>query len=76
MASRRRPALVPVEHISRSILILRGQRVILDSHLAAIYGVTTGRLNEAVKRAKRFPEVSCSSSAGTRLNVQDRILRS
>lgn len=57
MASRRRPALVPVEHISRSILILRGQRVILDSHLAAIYGVTTGRLNEAVKRnAKRFPE--------------------
>ena len=57
MASRRRMAPVPVEHISRSILILRGQRVILDSHLAAIYGVTTGRLNEAVKRnAKRFPQ--------------------
>lgn len=57
MASRRRPALVPVEHISRSILVLRGQRIILDSDLAAIYGVTTGRLNEAVKRnAERFPE--------------------
>jgi hypothetical protein len=57
MASRRRPALVPVEHIGRSILILRGQRIILDSDLAAIYGVTTGRLNEAVKRnAERFPE--------------------
>jgi hypothetical protein len=56
MASRT-AAIVPVEHISRSILILRGQRVILDSHLAAIYGVTTGRLNEAVKRnARRFPE--------------------
>jgi UDP-N-acetylmuramate-alanine ligase len=48
---------VPIESITRSILILRGQRVILDSELAAIYGVTTGRLNEAVKRnAKRFPE--------------------
>jgi hypothetical protein len=37
--------------------VLRGQRVILDADLAAIYGVTTGRLNEAVKRnAERFPE--------------------
>ena len=50
-------SLVPVEHITRSILVLRGRRVILDRDLAAIYGVTTGRLNEAVKRnAKRFPE--------------------
>ena len=48
---------VPVEHITRIILVLRGQRVILDSDLAAIYGVSTGRLNEAVKRnAERFPE--------------------
>ncbi len=48
---------VPVEDITRSIVILRGQRVILDRDLAAIYGVTTGRFNEAVKRnAKRFPE--------------------
>ena len=39
MASRS-AALVPVEHITQSILILRGQRVILDSDLAAIYGVT------------------------------------
>lgn len=52
----RNPADIPVDHISQSILLLRGQRVILDSHLAAIYGVTTGRLNEAVKRnVKRFP---------------------
>ncbi len=50
-------AVVPVEHITRSILVLRGNRVILDRDLAAIYGVTTGRLNEAVKRnARRFPE--------------------
>lgn len=39
------------------ILTIRGQTVVLDSDLAAIYGVTTGRFNEAVKRnAKRFPE--------------------
>ena len=47
----------PVEQISRSILILRGQRVILDRELAAIYGATTKRLNEQVKRNRdRFPE--------------------
>lgn len=50
-------ALAPVADITRAILVLRGQRVILDRELAAIYGVTTGRLNEAVKRnAERFPE--------------------
>jgi hypothetical protein len=37
---------VPVEGISRSILVLRGQRVLLDAELAALYGVTTKRLNE------------------------------
>jgi hypothetical protein len=37
--------------------LLRGQRVILDAELAALYGVTTKRLNEQVKRnAARFPE--------------------
>ena len=50
-------ALTPVADITRAILVLRGQRVILDRELAAIYGVSTGRLNEAVKRnAERFPE--------------------
>jgi leucyl aminopeptidase len=50
-------ALVPVERLTRAILVLRGQRVILDSDLAAIYGVSTGRLNEAVKRnIERFPQ--------------------
>jgi predicted AAA+ superfamily ATPase len=48
---------VAVEQISRSILNLRGQRVILDRELAAIYGVTTKRLNEQVKRNRdRFPD--------------------
>lgn len=35
---------------------IRGQRVVLDSDLAAIYGVTTGRFNEAINRnLRRFP---------------------
>jgi hypothetical protein len=42
--------------ISGLILILRGQRVILDTDLAALYGVPTKRLNEQVRRnLKRFP---------------------
>jgi len=50
-------ALVPTEEITRAILTLRGQRVIPDAELATLYGVTTKRLNEQVKRnAKRFPE--------------------
>ncbi|RKX46794.1 MAG: hypothetical protein DRP64_02690 [Verrucomicrobia bacterium] len=39
------------------ILILRGQRVILDADLAQVYGVPTKRLNEQMKRnAARFPD--------------------
>jgi hypothetical protein len=46
-----------VEKISGAILWLRDHRVILDADLAALYGVTTKRLNEQVKRnAARFPE--------------------
>jgi hypothetical protein len=49
-------AAVPVEGITCAILVLRGQRVILDRELAALYDVTTKRLNEQVKRnAERFP---------------------
>ena len=41
----------------RDILVLRGHRVLLDAHLAALYGVTTKRLNEQVKRnVERFPD--------------------
>ena len=49
-------SLVSVGQISRAILVLRCQRVILDANLSALYGVTTKRLNEQVKRnAARFP---------------------
>ena len=45
-----------VESISLSIAALRGQRVILDADLAALYGVETKRFNEQVKRnSARFP---------------------
>ena len=48
---------LPEENISRRILTVRGHSVILDSDLAALYRVTTGALNQAVKRnAGRFPE--------------------
>lgn len=45
------------EEIAQRILVLRGQRVLLDADPARIYGVPTKRLNEQVKRnARRFPE--------------------
>jgi len=49
-------SLLPAERIERCILLIRGQKVILDRDLAALYGVTTGNLNKAVKRnLGRFP---------------------
>ena len=49
-------ALVPRERIEQTILLIRGHNVMLDSNLAQLYGVTVGRLNEAVKRNEdRFP---------------------
>jgi hypothetical protein len=48
-------ANAPTAGIESLILTIRGQRVMLDSDLATIYGVTTGQLNQAVKRnAGRF----------------------
>jgi ORF6N domain-containing protein len=47
---------IPTEDITRAILVLRGHRVLLDTELAALYGITTKRFNEQVRRnAKRFP---------------------
>lgn len=43
--------------IERKIYLVRGQKVMLDSDLAGLYGVTTKRLNEQVRRnTSRFPE--------------------
>ena len=48
---------ISLERIAQSILVIRGHRVVLDSDLAALYGVPTKRLNEQVRRNReRFPE--------------------
>jgi len=50
-------SVIPAERIEKSIFLIRGQKVILDRDLAAIYGAPTFRFNEAVKRNRdRFPE--------------------
>ena len=50
-------ALVPIERIERSILLVRGEKVLLDADLAALYGVETKVLVQAVKRNRdRFPK--------------------
>lgn len=50
-------ALIPVERVENRSLLLRGQKVLLDRDLAALYGVETRQLNQAVKRnSDRFPD--------------------
>ena len=57
----------PSDALSSRILTIRGQRVILDSDLAKLYGVTTKRFNEAFKRnRRRFP-----SDFAFRLSAQE-----
>ncbi len=47
---------VPVEIIQNKIYLIRGHKVILDKELAELYGVSTRRLKEQVRRNfKRFP---------------------
>jgi ORF6N domain len=49
-------AIIPVERVAQSIRWIRGQKVLLDSDLAVLYGVETKNLNKAVKRnTERFP---------------------
>jgi hypothetical protein len=66
-------ALVPVEQITRAILVLRGHKVLLDTELASLYGVTTKRLNEQVKRnAERFPEDFLLRLSATEVEMLNR----
>lgn len=52
-----RATVETVEQIERRILMIRGNKVVLDADLAALYGVPTKRLKEQVKRnAERFPD--------------------
>jgi ORF6N domain len=57
MAKKATKRIASVKEIEQAIHVIRGQRVMLDSDLAALYGVPTHRLNEQVVRNKgRFPE--------------------
>jgi phage regulator Rha-like protein len=50
-------SVIPSQKIDRAIIILRNQQVMIDTDLALVYGVTTGILNQAVKRnLERFPK--------------------
>ena len=49
--------MLPVEIIANKIFLIRGQKIMLDTELAKLYGVTTFNFNKAVKRKiDRFPE--------------------
>ena len=51
------PSTRKIASVESAIYLIRGERVMLDSDLAPIYGVTTKRLNEQLKRNRsRFPE--------------------
>jgi ORF6N domain len=50
-------SIIPIERIASRIYLIRGEKVMLDSDLAKLYGVATKNLNKAVGRnLKRFPE--------------------
>jgi len=49
--------LISIERIEKTIYLIRGEKVMLDSDLAKLYGVMTGALNQAVRRNRdRFPK--------------------
>jgi len=49
--------LIPLERIQNAIFLIRGEKVMIDNDLAALYGVEPKTLNQAVKRnASRFPD--------------------
>jgi hypothetical protein len=49
--------IIPLQSIEKRILLIRGEKVMVDADLAAIYGVSTKVLNQAVKRNQdRFPD--------------------
>ena len=53
----KKPLMIPDEIVINKILLLRDKKVMIDKDIAELYGVSTKRLNEQVKRnAKRFPE--------------------
>jgi ribosomal protein L23 len=57
MSNLKKRKVIPDEVVMNKIIMVRGQKIMIDRDLAELYGVTTKRLNEQVKRnKKRFPE--------------------
>lgn len=53
----KKDSIIPGKRIENLIILIRGQKVMLDADLAELYGVETKVFNQAVKRnIKRFPE--------------------
>ena len=73
-----RKSIVPSDTLDRLICEIRGQKVMLDSDLAEIYGVTTKRLNEQAKRNRgRFPaEFAFQLTAEEHANLKSQIATS
>jgi len=69
---------MPREQIEQAILAIRGHRVMLDTDLANLYGVSTKVLNQAVKRnAKRFPrDFAFQLSAGEVRKLRSQVMTS
>jgi hypothetical protein len=67
-----------IANVEGAIHLIRGQRVMLDSDLAAIYGVTTKRLNEQLRRNRsRFPsDFAFQLTAGELTNLRSQIATS
>jgi len=64
--------IVPLEHIDGLIYVVRGQKVMLDRDLAALYGVETRVLNQAMRRNRnRFPD---DFVLGLRAEETDRMM--
>ncbi|HYA37247.1 MAG TPA: ORF6N domain-containing protein [Candidatus Methylomirabilis sp.] len=52
----RKASIIPLEHVASRIFLVRGHKVMLDTDVAELYGVTTKRLNEQARRnVERFP---------------------
>lgn len=64
-------AVTPMAQVEQRIFLVRGQAVMLDAHLAELYGVSTGRLNEQVKKetANDSLKISCFSFPKKKLNI-------
>lgn len=57
MRNLKKKGVIPDEVVMNKIIVVRGQKIMIDRDLAELYGVTTKQLNQQVKRnIKRFPE--------------------